>query len=47
MTESTYNSLNEENKCCPICMEDFEVGNVLKVTPCFHKYHDKCIKDWL
>ena len=28
---------------CPICLED----GVDYITDCHHKYHDKCIKQWM
>ena len=30
---------------CPICMEKLEHN--IAVTACFHKYHFKCISEWI
>jgi hypothetical protein len=35
------------NHTCPICTEDFVQYQLLRVLPCGHQYHMKCIEDWL
>ena len=32
---------------CHICMGDYETGDSLKILPCFHSYHGKCIDKWI
>ncbi|GJR72746.1 RING-H2 finger protein ATL74-like protein [Tanacetum coccineum] len=36
------------NQTCPICIQNFEMGDDLKlVVPCSHAFHTKCISCWL
>ncbi|TVU26930.1 hypothetical protein EJB05_29503, partial [Eragrostis curvula] len=32
---------------CPICLEDFVVGDGLIVMPCSHRFHGSCLTEWL
>lgn len=32
---------------CVVCMCDFEARQVLRVLPCSHEFHAKCIDKWL
>ena len=46
-TKIEKNKLNEENKRCIICYEDFQDNNNVIFLPCFHIFHSICIKTWL
>ncbi|CAJ1943882.1 unnamed protein product [Sphenostylis stenocarpa] len=32
---------------CPICLEEFYVGNEVRGLPCAHNFHVECIDEWL
>jgi len=38
---------NNEIKICPICLDNYNIGDKIVYLPCFHLYHSKCIKKWL
>ncbi|KZV19707.1 hypothetical protein F511_41889 [Dorcoceras hygrometricum] len=50
-TVSSIESLNittaKEEQCCPICLEDFDLGCQVVSMPCSHVFHEECIKTWL
>lgn len=39
----------EENddKRCVVCLVDFEEKQLVRVLPCLHEYHSRCIDKWL
>lgn len=37
----------EKSLECAICWEDFEKGEEVRMLPCEHKFHPKCIDPWL
>lgn len=37
----------DEDDVCVVCCEQYQTGDVLKLMPCFHKYHKACITAWL
>ncbi|KAJ4817059.1 RING/U-box superfamily protein [Rhynchospora pubera] len=37
----------EEIASCPVCLEDFEIGDEAREMPCKHHFHDSCIIPWL
>jgi len=38
---------DDENSKCMVCMEQFEQGDNLRSLPCLHRYHARCIDEWL
>ncbi|KAI5437420.1 hypothetical protein KIW84_023510 [Lathyrus oleraceus] len=32
---------------CVVCLEEFEVGGVVREMPCEHRFHGTCIEKWL
>ncbi|KAL5722835.1 RING-type E3 ubiquitin transferase [Ranunculus cassubicifolius] len=38
---------DKEKECCPICIEDWVIGEEAREMPCKHRYHGKCIEKWL
>jgi hypothetical protein len=40
-------NIKQMNKCCSICLDDYEPIHKVKVLPCNHAYHTTCITKWL
>jgi len=40
-------TLQPRNTTCPICLDDFEDGQLVKVLLCLHGFHVQCIDPWL
>lgn len=32
---------------CPVCLSDFQIGDELRILPCAHAFHLKCVDEWL
>jgi hypothetical protein len=43
----TDETVHSTNGMCACCLEDYRNGDLLKILPCTHKFHDLCITDWL
>ena len=44
---NNVDNLDENNKKCVICMEDFAIGDRTISLSCIHIFHADCIKNWL
>ena len=47
MVIDDISKLDEGNRHCAICLEDFQDKEELTALPCIHFFHEKCIKEWL
>ncbi|KAF7826076.1 putative E3 ubiquitin-protein ligase RHB1A [Senna tora] len=39
--------MTEEEDCCPICLEEYDVENPKTLTRCEHHFHLSCILEWM
>ena len=46
-TQQGDDDLLRENSTCPVCLERYAVGEVVRTIPCFHTFHSTCIDPWL
>lgn len=44
---TTNDILSSKQTACVICMSPFKNGQRIRVLPCQHEYHNKCIARWL
>ncbi|XP_003728567.1 RING finger protein 44 isoform X3 [Strongylocentrotus purpuratus] len=42
----TPRTINDQT-CCVVCMSDFETRQTLRVLPCSHEFHARCVDKWL
>ena len=46
LSKENLNNFGCENSC-PVCKEDFIVGNKMMDLPCKHYFHEECLMPWL
>ena len=44
---SNEDLFKDNSEYCSICLSDFEEMKTITLTNCHHKFHFKCIKEWL
>ena len=32
---------------CSVCLEDFVIGDRITILPCYHNFHEHCLREWL
>ena len=42
-----HNMIIHKTHECPICLEEIPEKSVCSMLPCFHSFHERCIKRWL
>ena len=47
MFRYTCDGSETEQTVCVVCMCDFESRQVVRVLPCAHEFHSKCVDKWL
>ncbi|KQJ83527.1 uncharacterized protein LOC100837137 isoform X1 [Brachypodium distachyon] len=46
LPQSVLQSTSNEEPCA-VCLENPSIGDTIRTLPCFHKFHQECIDEWL
>ncbi len=46
-SEESISSIDSQENLCCICLQDIKESKSLFMTYCHHKFHVKCVKQWL
>ena len=46
MSENLKNELGFKVPNCTICLDNIENGEICRITPCQHIFHNQCAKKW-
>lgn len=46
-TVTNVSDLPEDQRCCSICLEDFQNNDKVRRLPCLHFFHEDCVDRWL
>jgi len=38
---------DEDDDHCPVCLDVYKVGEIMRILPCNHRFHKACIDQWL
>lgn len=38
---------HENDECCGICLDSYQIGCLVRCLPCGHRFHAECIDNWL